>query len=78
MKTKHLTLRRKAASVGVSVAHYCAVKAHRAKPSYSLAKAMAKIEGVHFLHLLDPKEYDEKGKAVIALEEPSVAGGGNV
>ena len=61
MNTKRMSSRQKAALLGVSVAHYCAVVAHRAKPSYKTARAIARIEKVHFLHLLDPEQYDERG-----------------
>lgn len=73
MKTRSLTKAQKAARIGVSAAHYRSVACHQSKPSYDLARKMAKLEGVHFLHLLDHEHYDERGKRVksaVADSEP--------
>lgn len=62
MHKKHLSMRAKAASIGLSVAHYTLVVRHISKPSYHVAREIGRLEGVHFLHLLDPERYDERGK----------------
>jgi hypothetical protein len=64
MDKKKLSARQKAAKAGVSHAHYCAVIAHTGKPSYEVALRIAKIESVHFRHLLDPENYDETGRKI--------------
>ncbi len=69
MKTnKPLSARQKAARAGVSVAHYCAVLRHTARPSYQVALKIAQEENVDWRHFMDPEVYDERGKTITATQ----------
>lgn len=58
------TQKAKAARVGVTPEYYNSVINRKKRPSYHLAKLIAAQEGVHFLFILDPSQYDTKGKKV--------------
>lgn len=60
---RKVSVRECARMAGVSAAHYYAVLSGSGC-SLKTAKLIAKIEKVHFLHLMSPKEFDKRGRPV--------------
>lgn len=56
-----LTIRQKAKIVGISATHYWEVAHGKARPGLEVAMAMAPLEGRHFLNIMRPSLFDERG-----------------